>query len=103
MVKSGLPELRFGSRAKWPNAVPSSSSMEAVMSASDEQFRVMPVGLPVVATMVEGSKRFAVFHLKLGHGAYDGLVAGCVHVEGLEYGDQGRVADFGVGAELVDE
>lgn len=57
MVKSGLPELRFGSRAKWPNAVPSSSSMEAVMSASDEQFRVMPVGLPVVATMVEGSKR----------------------------------------------
>ena len=57
MGKSGLPELRFGSRAKWPNAVPSSSSMEAVMSASDEQFRVMPVGLPVVATMVEGSKR----------------------------------------------
>ena len=50
-----------------------------------------------------GEQTFAVFHLKLGHGAYDGLVAGCVHVEGLEYGDQGRVADFGVGAELVDE
>ena len=57
MVKSGLPELRFGSRAKWPNAVPSSSSMEAVMSASDGQFRVRLVGLPVVATMVGGSKR----------------------------------------------
>ena len=50
-----------------------------------------------------GEQTFAVFHLKLGHGACDGLVAGCVHVEGVEYGDQGRVADFGVGAELVDE
>jgi hypothetical protein len=53
--------------------------------------------------MVEWEQTFAVFGLKFGHGAYDGLVAGGVHVEGLEHGDQGRVADFGVGAELVDE
>ena len=58
------------------------------MSASDEQFRVMPVGFAGGGDDGGGEQTFAVFHLKLGHGAYDGLVVGCVHVEGLEYGDQ---------------
>ena len=57
MARSGWPELRFGSREKRSNAVPSSSVMATVMSASDGQFRVRLVGLPVMATMVGGSKR----------------------------------------------